>query len=78
MCSLYINHNHSITCWEALKYRQPFSSTKQQYLDLFEQGHSMVTAMEAYSEKMEEKYGDEVLEKRCDSAIFPTYNHIYR
>lgn len=69
-------HNHRLTCIEALRERPMGEEATSKIFELFERGHSAGSAYHSYCASMMDSLGDDYSSVASDRSIFPTKTDI--
>ena len=76
--NIKFTHNHVINSAESLSFRQVSNKVREQFVELFKDGHSPASALFAYEDELHlnATNDQELLEILSDRAINPVYDTI--
>ena len=79
LIDIHYNHNHQINSGHALSFRPVSDDVKQEYIHLFEAGHSSATARHEYTSQLQLKHDTQSIEQvLADRAANPNCQDIQR
>ena len=79
LIDIHYNHNHPINSGHALSFRPVSDDVKQEYIHLFEAGHSSATARHEYTSQLQLKHDTQSIEQvLADRAANPNCQDIQR